>query len=58
MILTKIAAGKLLAGLSNEGRQRLPGELKLRKLVTEFLGRSYNADLYSYTIRKLYLRNN
>ena len=45
----------MVARLSNERRERLLGELKLRRLVAEFLGRSYNRELYSYVVRKLVL---
>jgi len=47
VILTKIAAGRLLVGLTNERKKRLLEELKLRKLIAEFLGKSYNVGLYN-----------
>ena len=58
-MLSNIAGGLVVEKLGTatvdrgELKKRLLEELKLRKLVAEFLGKSYNADLYDYTIRKL-----
>jgi len=45
--------GRVIADLSNERKERLLGELKLRRLAAEFMERSYNKELFSYAVRKL-----
>ena len=45
--------GRVIADLSNERKGRLLGELKLRRLVAEVMGRGYNKELFSYIVRKL-----
>ncbi len=50
---SKVAAGRLMAGLSQERKGRLLEELVLRRLVAEFVGRHYNKGLFNYAVRKL-----
>ena len=52
-IILMVAAGRVIAGLSNERKERLPEELVLRILIAEFVGRQYNKGLFSYAVRKL-----
>ena len=52
-IYSTVVAGRVIAGLSNERKERLLKELVLRRLVAEFVGRHYNKGLFSYTVRKL-----
>ena len=52
-IYSTVVAGRAIAGLSNERKERLLKELVLRRLVAEFVGRSYNKGLFSYAVRKL-----
>jgi len=48
-----VGAGRVIAGLSNERKERLLEELVLRILIAEFVGRQYNKGLFSYAVRKL-----
>ena len=48
-----VAAGRVIAGLSNERKERLLEELVLRRLVAEFVGGHYNKGLFNYAVRKL-----
>ena len=50
---SKVAAGRLMAGLSQERKERLLEELVLRRLVAEFVGRRYDKELLNYAVRKL-----
>ena len=50
---SRVAAGRVIAGLSNERMGRLLEELELRRLVAEFVGRHYNKGLFNYAVRKL-----
>ena len=50
---SKVAAGKVIADLSNERKERLLEELVLRRLVAEFVGRHYNKELLNYAVGKL-----
>jgi len=50
---SRVAAGRVIAGLSNERMGRLLEELELRRLVAEFVGRHYNEGLFNYAVRKL-----
>lgn len=52
-IYSRVAAGRVIADLSNERKERLLEELELRRFVAEFVGRSYNKGLFSYAVRKL-----
>ena len=52
-IYSTVVAGRVIAGLSNERKERLLKELVLRRLVAEFVGRHYNKGLFSYAVRKL-----
>ena len=47
------AAGRVIADLSNERKERLLEELVLRRLVAEFAGRYYNRELFNYVVGKL-----
>lgn len=50
---SKVAAGRLMAGLSQQRKERLLEELVLRRLVAEFVGRRYNRELFNYVVGKL-----
>lgn len=50
---SRVAAGRVIAGLSNGRKEGLLEELELRRLVAEFVGRSYNRGLFSYVVGKL-----
>ena len=50
---SKVAAGRLMAGLSQERKERLLEELVMRRLVAEFVGRRYDKELLNYAVRKL-----
>ena len=50
---SKVAAGRLMAGLSQERKERLLEESVLRRLVAEFVGRRYDKELLNYAVRKL-----
>ena len=52
-IYSKVSAGRIIADLSNERKERLLEESVLRRLVAEFVGRHYNKELFGYTVRKL-----
>jgi len=52
-IYSRVVAGRVIAGLSNELKERPLKELVLRRLVAEFVGRSYNKGLFSYAVTKL-----
>jgi len=52
-IYSTVVAGRVIAGLSNERKERLLKELVLRRLVAEFVGTHYNKGLFSYAVRKL-----
>ena len=50
---SRVAAGRVIADLSNERKERLLEELVLRRLVAELVGRHYNKGLFKYAVRKL-----
>jgi len=50
---SKVAAGRVIADLSNERKERLLEALVTRRLVAEFVGRRYDKELLNYAVRKL-----